>query len=419
MITTHRRHRHHVPSRRARRGRLVRAASCASRRSFSRGSKRFAPPATCRRWAPPWLPPMAVVARGVSGVRKQGDADAGPGERSVAHRLDHEVVHVDALRASGRGGKDPLRSASGRGPARGRGDPLRAGDVRAACSATAPDWRRIPSMASLVKGRTSKDPLIEQRRQLVAEILASPPVHEKGTAFLYSNAGYVVAGAALERLTGTPWEELVREQVLAPLGLRSAGFGAPGTASAVDQPYGHLNPIGATRPPHPMPPGPLADNPLFLGPAGTLHLSIDDLAAYLREHMNGESGAGTLLSAESYRRLHRAVGDRYALGWVDDRPEWAGQRAAGLAQRLQHHVVRDDRLLSRARPRHRRGEQRRSRQRGGRDASLPAAGAGVDGKERGRPPSAKRCRYRFGFVAPLLALGRRARRSACRAPSSR
>ena len=43
--------------------------------------------------------------------------------------------------------------------------------------------------------------------------------------------------------------------------------------------------------------------------------------------MNGEAGAGSLLSADSYRRLHRGVGDHYAMGWVDDRPEWAdGER---------------------------------------------------------------------------------------------
>jgi CubicO group peptidase (beta-lactamase class C family) len=133
-----------------------------------------------------------------------------------------------------------------------------------------------------------------------------------------------MVGAALERVTGVEWEDLVREQVLTPLGLRSAGFGAPGTAGAIDQPWGHLNPVGVTRQPHPIPPGPLADNPPFLGPAGTLHLSLDDLAAYVREHMNGEVGAGTLLSTDTYRRLHRAVGDSYALGWVDERPEWAG-----------------------------------------------------------------------------------------------
>jgi CubicO group peptidase (beta-lactamase class C family) len=184
-----------------------------------------------------------------------------------------------------------------------------------------------PSMASLGSGRTSKDTLMEQRRQLLAEIFASPPVHEKGSAFLYSNAGYVVVGAALERLTATPWEDLVRAQVIVPLGLRSAGFGAPGTAGAVEQPYGHLNASPGTRPPHPIPPGALADNPRFLGPAGTLHLSVEDLAAWVREHMNGESGAGLLLSADSYRRLHHVVGDRYGLGWVDDRAQFAdGER---------------------------------------------------------------------------------------------
>ena len=217
-----------------------------------------------------------------------------------------------------------------------------------------------PSMASLVKGRTSKDPLIEQRRQLVAEIFASPPVHEKGTAFLYSNAGYVVVGAALERLTahalGGPGPRAGDRSARPALGgLRRPGNGR---APSINR-TGTSTRVGATRPPHPMPPGPLADNPPFLGPAGTLHLSVDDLAAWVREHMNGESGAGSLLSADSYRRLHRAVGDRYALGWVDDRARVGGRRAAGVAQRVQHHVVRDDRLLSRAPPRSRGRDQRR------------------------------------------------------------
>ena len=181
-----------------------------------------------------------------------------------------------------------------------------------------------PTMPLMLKARTSTEPLVEQRRQAVAEVLATAPVHEKGTKVLYSNAGYVTAGSVLERIAGTPWEDLVREQVLAPLGLRSAGFGAPGKAGTVEQPYGHLVPVGVSRPPHPVPPGPLADNPAFLGPAGTLHMSIDDLAAYVREHMNGEAGAGTLLSADSYRRLHREVADHYGLGWVDERAEWAG-----------------------------------------------------------------------------------------------
>ena len=66
-----------------------------------------------------------------------------------------------------------------------------------------------------------------------------PPEFAPGSRFTYSNAGYVIAGAVLERVAGKPWEQVVREDLLAPLGIRSAGFGAPGEAGADDQPRGH------------------------------------------------------------------------------------------------------------------------------------------------------------------------------------
>jgi CubicO group peptidase (beta-lactamase class C family) len=183
-----------------------------------------------------------------------------------------------------------------------------------------------PSTPLLLEARTSTEPLMDQRRKIVTEVLAATPVNAPGGGFLYSNAGYVTVGAALERLTGMPWEDLVRQQVITPLGLQSAGFGAPGKAGAVEQPYGHLWPPGATRPPIGIVPGPLADNPASLGPAGTLHMSLDDVATYLRDHMNGEAGAGSLLRADTYQRLHKSGSDNYALGWVDVNPEWLGEK---------------------------------------------------------------------------------------------
>jgi CubicO group peptidase (beta-lactamase class C family) len=264
-----------------------------------------------------------VVARGATGVRKLGDTTAvetsdlwhvGSITKSFTSTLFARLAEAGRIRLD-QTLAEVLPEASGTPYAEVTFEQILS--HRAGLPAN-------PPMTTLVRGRTSKDPLVEQRRQVVADILAMAPPHETPSKFLYSNAGYVLAGTALERLTGMAWEDLVREQVLVPLGLRSAGFGAPGTAGAIDQPYGHLSPVGVARPPHPVPPGPLADNPAFLGPAGTLHMSIDDLAAYVREHLNGEAGAGTLLSGDSYRRLHRAVGDSYALGWVDERPEWAG-----------------------------------------------------------------------------------------------
>ena len=76
-----------------------------------------------------------------------------------------------------------------------------------------------------------------------------------------------------------------------------------------------------------MIPGPLADNPPFLGPASTLHMSISDLARFGREHLRAELGRGTLLETETARKLHRrAGGGAYALGWVDETKDWKGHR---------------------------------------------------------------------------------------------
>lgn len=182
-----------------------------------------------------------------------------------------------------------------------------------------------PSFTVLAQSRSWQENLPEQRRKVVAEVLALEPESEPGEKFLYSNSGYIVVGAALERLTGSPWEELVREHVLDPLDLLSAGFGSPGVAGKVEQPYGHRY-TGTKSPPQPINPGPFADNPAMLGPAGTLHMSLADLGVYLAEHLRGENGQGRLLRHQSYQRLHHGVVDDYGAGWVDQRPEWADGR---------------------------------------------------------------------------------------------
>jgi D-alanyl-D-alanine carboxypeptidase len=146
------------------------------------------------------------------------------------------------------------------------------------------------------------------REDYVARALASTPEGARG-GYLYSNAGYVVAGAMLEAAGGAPWEDLVAREVFAPLGLSSAGFGPP----QGDQPQGHRGALFVGL--RPVPPGPRADNIPALGPAGRVHLSAADMLRYLRAHLLAEPG---FLSEESWARLHRAEGPGdYAMGWVE------------------------------------------------------------------------------------------------------
>ena len=160
------------------------------------------------------------------------------------------------------------------------------------------------------------------RELLVTDgILEKPLEHKPDTKYLYSNFGFMLAGMMAERATDKEWETLMREELFEPLGMKSAGFGPPGTADVVDQPRGH-GLFGNS-----LPPGPQADNPRGLGPAGTVHCSMADWSKFVALHLQAARGESRLLKQESFQKLHTPRGndkDQYALGWiVADRP-WAG-----------------------------------------------------------------------------------------------
>lgn len=155
---------------------------------------------------------------------------------------------------------------------------------------------------------------MQQRMTLVEAVTARPPEVAPGSTFVYSNAGYAIAGAMVERIAGRPWEELMGELLFEPLAMTSAGFGAPGDASLVDQPRGHVRRGGANRP---VPPGPRGDNPVAIAPGNAVHCSLPDWSRFVAIHLAGARGQGDLLTRETFERLHAPpAGGDYALGWA-------------------------------------------------------------------------------------------------------
>jgi CubicO group peptidase (beta-lactamase class C family) len=57
--------------------------------------------------------------------------------------------------------------------------------------------------------------------ELIAVSLAQPRLFAPGTNWDYAHTNYVILGLALEKATGRPMSELLRERVLDPLGLRN------------------------------------------------------------------------------------------------------------------------------------------------------------------------------------------------------
>jgi CubicO group peptidase (beta-lactamase class C family) len=163
--------------------------------------------------------------------------------------------------------------------------------------------------------------LVEQRGTLLKKMLASPPIDPPGTKFLYSNAGYAIAGHMAEQVTGKSWEQLMTTRLFKPLGMSSAGFGSPGTKDKVEQPWGHRLVSGVEE-------ASQADNAPALGPAGTVHCSLSDWAQFVALHLQGARGKGKILKPATFTVLHTPPsGEDYACGWIVVERPWAKGRA--------------------------------------------------------------------------------------------
>ncbi len=171
----------------------------------------------------------------------------------------------------------------------------------------------------------------EQRAAYVAMVLSEPSVSEPGSTFLYSNRSYAVAGAMAEKVANDSWESLMQKRIFQPLRMTSCGFGAMGTPGRtnIDEPWQHKLFLEWHKA---IEPGPQADNPPVIAPAGTVHCSIVDWGKFITAHLRGEQGEPGILKPETFKRLHAApFGGDYTFGWLVAERPWASGRALNHA----------------------------------------------------------------------------------------
>ncbi|WP_422859942.1 serine hydrolase domain-containing protein [Flagellimonas sp. S174] len=112
-----------------------------------------------------------------------------------------------------------------------------------------------------------------------------------GERFEYSNVGATLAAYIIERATGQSYSEYTAEHILRPLGMTATGW----QASNVDtDQLSHLFTVEGSR---------IPDYTLITYPDGGLITSVEDMAKYLSELIQGYSGKGKLLSKASYAQL--------------------------------------------------------------------------------------------------------------------
>ena len=153
--------------------------------------------------------------------------------------------------------------------------------------------------------------IVASRYALVRDLLQLPPTGPPG-GWVYSSIGYVVAGAMAEKLTGESWEDLMETHLLDPLGMTTASFGfdwpdTPGVAE-----WGHLLDEGAWEPVALT----LTHLPWveLIGPAGGVHLSVEDWAKFIALWFPGQTPA--ILDRAALDELLVTVWDFYGAGWI-------------------------------------------------------------------------------------------------------
>jgi len=159
--------------------------------------------------------------------------------------------------------------------------------------------------------------ITDLRAWFVEQVLSEAPEVPPGTEHMYSNSGYMIVGAALERALGQSWEQLIDQRLFTPLAMDSCGFGPPGSEDTVEEPWGHVDQTMRTAL--------FVDNPPALGPAGRVHCAMADWGKFIAAHLLGARGEETILPAATFERMHTPwPGGTYAHGWLRVSRSWGG-----------------------------------------------------------------------------------------------
>ncbi|WP_406208346.1 beta-lactamase family protein [Kitasatospora sp. NBC_01560] len=134
-------------------------------------------------------------------------------------------------------------------------------------------------------------------QELVALSVGHGVQYTPGSKYSYSNTDYVLMGLAIEHLTGRPYADVLREEVIEPLGLRQTSFVVPEQGIAGPHVTGYLTNDDRSKP--------LLDSTeqtaSWLWSAGGVISSAADMDRFLTALLAG--GAGGLVSDDSLKQM--------------------------------------------------------------------------------------------------------------------
>lgn len=144
---------------------------------------------------------------------------------------------------------------------------------------------------------TRKDGLTIE--QTIAEIRTKKLEFEPGTAYRYSNNGYVLLAYVIEKLSGMSYGDYIKKTILDPAGMTNSGTAT--TATPTIQGYLQKN-------------GQWVEAPYYASQSGTgtLYSTVDDLLKWDRLLVSG-----VLLKDATLEKMYQSYSDKnYGYGWM-------------------------------------------------------------------------------------------------------
>jgi CubicO group peptidase (beta-lactamase class C family) len=126
---------------------------------------------------------------------------------------------------------------------------------------------------------------------------------EPGSKFSYNNSGYFLLGAIIERVTGKPYEQVLKENIFDPLGMKNTGYDHHATIIPKRASGYSKTSDGYTNAPYLDMSIPYA--------AGSLYSTVEDLYLWDQALYTDK-----VLSAQSKALMYKPFLENYAYGWA-------------------------------------------------------------------------------------------------------
>jgi len=136
------------------------------------------------------------------------------------------------------------------------------------------------------------------RKEMVERLRYLEPSQDFRSTYQYNNLMFMTAGYLAGQLSGLSWEELVRQRILVPLGMKNTNFSVADSKRSADAalPYQKVKEE-------------LKEIPFRgldeMAPAGSINSSIEDMSKYLLMHLNkGKYGNTQIVSESNLLQMH-------------------------------------------------------------------------------------------------------------------